>query len=137
MEPSQNASILLIEDDADDSFLLTRQLAQAQIDDHVTVIGNGLEAFDFLSNAHQLPIIIFLDLKLPGLSGIEFLRKIRREERFRNIPVVVMTGSSNPKDVEECEKLGVNDYLAKPIGLRSFIKTVTHVFPAARVPENN
>ena len=136
MDSTRSATILLIEDDADDSFLLMRQLKQAEIDDHVTVIGNGKEALDFLVGAGSIPIIIFLDLKLPGMSGLQFLQKIRQEPRFHSIPVVVMTGSSNPKDVEECEKLGVTGYLSKPVSLRSFIKTVTHVFPAARVPDN-
>ena len=66
MDPLQDAQVLLVEDDANDSFLLTRQLAQAQIDDQVTVIGNGTAALDFLEKSKTLPIIIFLDLKLPG-----------------------------------------------------------------------
>jgi CheY-like chemotaxis protein len=137
MDPLQDAQVLLVEDDANDSFLLTRQLAQAQIDDQVTVIGDGTAALDFLEKSKTLPIIIFLDLKLPGLSGIELLKEIRQEPRFQAIPVVVMTGSTNPKDIEECKKLGATEYLTKPISLRSFIKTVTHVFPAGSVPDSS
>lgn len=121
--------ILVVEDDADDSFLLTRQLAKAQIEDHVTVIGNGKEALDFLSKAATPPIAVFLDLRLPGLSGLELLIRIRQEARFQTMPIIIMTGSSNPKDLEECNRLGVTAYLAKPIGLTTFIKTVAHLFP--------
>jgi CheY-like chemotaxis protein len=120
--------ILVVEDNADDSFLLTRQLARAHFEDCVTVIGNGQDAFDYLQHS-QLPLAVFLDLRLPGLSGIELLEKIRQDERLRSVPVIVMTGSVDPHDVAECSRLGVTAYLPKPVALTTFIKTVTHLFP--------
>ena len=129
MNSNNGTRILVVEDDQDDSFLLTRQLAKAQIDDHVTVIGNGREAWEFLLNSTRLPIAIFLDLKLPELSGLELLERVRREPRLESLPVIVMTGSIDPNDLDRCFQLGVTAYLPKPIELRAFIKTVAHLFP--------
>lgn len=123
--------ILVVEDNADDSFLLTRQLARAHFEDCVTVIGNGHDAFDYLQRS-PTPLAVFLDLRLPGMSGLELLEKIRGDERLRDVPVIVMTGSSNPHDAQECDRLGVTAYLPKPVGLSTFIKTVTHLFPESR-----
>ncbi len=130
--PAHNLTrMLVVEDNEHDSFLLTRQIARAHLNDCVTVVGNGTEALNLLMRLPTPPLAIFLDLKLPGLSGIEVLERLKQEPRFRSIPVIVMTGSDNPKDVEECGRLGVTAYLSKPISLATFIKTVAHLFPQA------
>jgi CheY-like chemotaxis protein len=131
MEPAKSTNILVVEDDADDSFMLVRQLEKAQIDDHVTVIENGQKALTFLQAATDLPLCIFLDLRLPGLPGVELLEAIKADPRLQAIPVIIMTGSTNPHDVTECQRLGATGFLEKPIGLTDFIKTVAHLFPKA------
>jgi CheY-like chemotaxis protein len=128
IDPRSKTPILVVEDNADDSFLLTRQLARAHFEDCVTVIGNGQDAFDYLQRT-STPLAVFLDLKLPGMSGVELLEKIRQDDRLRSVPVIVMTGSLDPRDVETCNGLGVTAYLPKPVGLSTFIKAVTHLFP--------
>jgi CheY-like chemotaxis protein len=125
--------ILVVEDNADDSFLLTRQLARAHFEDCVTVIGNGQDALEYLQRS-SVPLAVFLDLRLPGMSGVELLEKIRQDDRLRSVPVIVMTGSLDPRDVEVCNRLGVTAYLPKPVGLSTFIKTVTHLFPEVGAP---
>lgn len=129
--------IVVVEDNEDDSYLLTRQLARAQIDDHITVFGNGEAALDFLLNTSQLPLVIFLDLHLPGLGGVELLQRLRREPRLHTVPVIIMTGSLDPGDIKECERLGVTTYLPKPISLTVFIKAVAHLFPKASDAETS
>ena len=128
----KSTNILIVEDDADDSFMLIRQLEKAEIDDHVTVVDHGGKALELLTSGAALPLAIFLDLRLPGLSGIELLTKIREDPKLRELPVIVMTGSTDPKDVTECERLGVTAFLEKPVALTSFIKTVAHLFPKAK-----
>jgi CheY-like chemotaxis protein len=123
--------LLVVEDNADDTFLLNRQLMRAQIDDCVTVITNGSDALKFLLEASPLPLAVFLDLSLPGMSGLDVLREMKKEEKLKDLPVIVMTGSLRQADVDECTRLGVTAYLTKPIGLSTFIKTVTHLFPKA------
>src|ERR1700723_825820 len=95
--------ILVVEDNADDSFLLTRQLARAHFEDCVTVIGNGQDALEYLQRS-SVPLAVFLDLRLPGMSGVELLEKIRQDDRLRSVPVIVMTGSLDPRDVEVCNR---------------------------------
>jgi CheY-like chemotaxis protein len=130
--------ILIIEDNPDDTFFLTRQLNRAKLDDHVTVISDGKEALDFLlknsrdENGLQF-VAIFLDLRLPSLDGLPLLREIRATPRLRDIPVIVMTSSNEERDIDECQRLEVKAYVTKPVRLTEFIKAVAHVFPP--VPE--
>jgi two-component system, response regulator len=133
----ETTPILVVEDNADDSFLLTRQLARAHFDDCVTVIGNGQDALDFLLHTTAIPLAVFLDLRLPGLSGIQLLEKIRQEPRIAAVPVIVMTGSVDPRDMEVCNRLGVTAYLPKPVTLTTFIKTVAHLFPKMAASEES
>jgi CheY-like chemotaxis protein len=116
--------ILVVEDNVDDSFLLTRQLARVDLQDQVRVIGDGQDALEFLLHASPVPYAVFLDLQLPRLSGIELLQEIRKEPRHYALPVIVMTGSIDPEDVERCARLGVFAYLPKPIGLDIFRKII-------------
>jgi CheY-like chemotaxis protein len=129
MEPNQTTQILVVEDDADDSFLLMREIERAQLDDHVRVMVDGQEALDFLLKAKNPPLAIFLDLYLPGLNGIPLMERLRQDSRYEHVPIIVMTGSVNPNDAKACIELGVTSYLPKPVKLTSFIKTVAHIFP--------
>ena len=76
---------------------------------------------------------MFLDLRLTGMSGIELLTAVRKESRLKDIPIIVMTGYVDPKDVKACNCLGITAFLQKPIGLSTFIKTVAHLFPKREV----
>lgn len=93
--------ILVVEDDPRDQELLLHQLRECQVDHHIKFLATGEEALDFLNGpqgtlvAENL-VALFLDLKLPGLGGLELLRQLRK--KYRRLPVIVMTGSENPKD---------------------------------------
>jgi two-component system response regulator len=125
--------VVVIEDNADDRELLLRQLRKSGMDTHVKFIANGQEALDFLVNpstpnlAKEL-IAVFLDLKLPSLNGLELLRRIRTTEHLQNLPVIVMTSSNDPKDMEECRRLKVTSYVSKPVSFTTFSKSVADVF---------
>jgi CheY-like chemotaxis protein len=122
--------IVVVEDNEDDRDLLVRQLRRSGIDNHVKFLADGREALDFLEN---LPppqpftnlIAIFLDLKLPSISGIELLRRIKKIPRVQTIPVIIMTSSLDPKDFEECQRLKVTAFIPKPITFESFSKAIT------------
>ena len=128
--------ILVVEDNIDDSFLLTRQLARANLGSQVRVIGDGQDALDFLLDGLETPQVIFLDLKLPRLSGLELLKRIRQEERLQTLPVIVMTGSLNPHDVAACAKFGVTAYLPKPVGIATFARLLQPLLAIEFQPAN-
>jgi two-component system response regulator len=127
--------VIVIEDNADDSELLLRQLRKSGMGEHVKFIANGQQALDFLigpgaqASADEL-IAIFLDLKLPSLNGLELLRRLRahKKNKLRNLPVIIMTSSNNPADMEECKRLNVTGYVPKPVSFTTFSKAVADVF---------
>jgi two-component system response regulator len=122
--------VLVIEDNNDDSDLLVRQLQRNNFEGSVKVIPDGQEAWDLLSGATPHPdlIAIFLDLKLPKLSGLKLLAKIRADSKLCTIPVFVMTSSNDPKDLAECTRLGVEGYIPKPVTFTTFSKAVADLF---------
>lgn len=130
--------VLVVEDNPDDRDLLLRQLRKSGMDNHVKFIADGQEALDFLlspsasSLAEEL-IAIFLDLKLPALGGLELLRRLRLRDEFQRLPVIVMTSSNDPKDVEECRRLKVTNYVSKPVTFTSFSKAVADVFHLPKI----
>jgi len=135
--PESLVRVLVIEDNPDDRELLLRQLRKSGMDTHVKFISNGQEALDFLTQPRPVSlaeelIAIFLDLKLPGLGGLELLRRLRNRAGLDDIPVIVMTSSNNPDDLEECRRLKVTNYVSKPVTFTSFSKAVADVFHLPR-----
>jgi CheY-like chemotaxis protein len=124
--------IIIIEDDEHDSFMLARQLKKAGIDDLITLFTNGQRALEYLLACNDIPLVIFLDLHIPGLSGIELLTTIRNQSRLKVIPVIIMTGSINPNDLDRSNVLGITAYLAKPISLTNYIRAISHLIPECR-----
>lgn len=121
--------ILIIEDNPDDEALLMRQIKKAQLIEQVRVIGDGDRALDYLMlpEADHL-VAMFLDLKLPRMSGVQLLEKLRLHERRRQLPVIVMTSSNSPDDLEKCRALGVLSYVQKPVTFAAFTKAIAEIF---------
>lgn len=117
-----NRTILLVEDDEDDIFIFKRALANAKIDNPLTVVTNGQEAIDYLShsgkfadaNKYPIPFVIFLDLKLPYRDGYDVLTWIRQQSALKSAVVVVLTGSDETRDHQRAYTLGARSYLVKP-----------------------
>jgi len=127
--------VLLAEDNPNDVELTLRAFQKSNLQNKVHVAKDGEEALEFIFATGRYadrdinfpPKVVLLDLKLPKVSGIEVLRKIKGDERTRTIPVVVVTSSQESQDIEECYKLGVNSYIQKPIEFENFVKAVTDV----------
>ena len=125
---SDHLEILLIEDEPNDVDLTLRAFKRARIANPVHVAHDGLEALDFIfaRGAHAdrqdkpLPGVILLDLKLPKIDGLEVLRRIREDQRTRDIPVVILTSSKQAEMHAECRRLGINSYIVKPVDFRNF-----------------
>jgi two-component system response regulator len=127
--------ILLVEDNPDDVELTRIAFTQAKIANRLVVARDGAEALDYLfaRGAHadrdptQLPSIVLLDLNLPKVDGREVLQAIRANEKTRALPVVVLTTSTEPFDVEASYALGVNSYIRKPVDFEQFVWAVKQV----------
>jgi two-component system response regulator len=125
---SDAVEILLVEDNPSDLEVALRALKEHKLSNNVQVARDGEEALDFLfcqgpyagRRLDQLPRVILLDLKLPLIDGLEVLRQIRGDARTRNVPVVVLTSSTEERDVVESYALGVNSYIAKPVDFDQF-----------------
>ena len=118
-------TILLVEDNADDEQLTLRAMRQSDIPNMIRVARDGAEALDKLFGEGQhLPDLVLLDLKLPKVSGLEVLQKIRADDRTKTLPVVVLTSSDEERDIVESYELGANSYIRKPVDFDQFIDSV-------------
>ncbi|MBL8470351.1 MAG: response regulator [Rhodocyclaceae bacterium] len=124
--------ILLVEDNPDDEALTLRAIFKNRITNPVIVARDGLEALEFLfgtgpfagRDMSVMPAVILLDLKLPGLDGLEVLRRIRSDPRTRLLPVVVLTTSREAQDLHMAYTLGANSYIRKPVDFERFLRAV-------------
>jgi len=127
--------ILLVEDNRDDEVLTLRALRKNNIKNEVVVARDGAEALDYLFGTNQYagrdvsdwPSVVLLDLKLPKISGMEVLRKIRTDERTRAMAVVILTSSKQEEDVAEGYGLGVNSYVRKPVEFVKLFEAVRQI----------
>lgn len=124
--------ILLVEDNVNDVELTMRALEKGGISNEVVVASDGAEALDYLlargayaaRNPRDLPEVVFLDLNLPKIGGLEVLRRMRADEATRFLPVVVLTSSREEKDLKGCYASGANSYVVKPVDFVQFSDAV-------------
>lgn len=122
--------ILLVEDNPRDEALTLRALRKNNISNEVVVARDGVEALDFLFGTGMyegrdvsiVPQMILLDLKLPKVSGLEVLEKIRADERTKRLPVIIFTSSNEEEDRIKGYNLGANSYVRKPVDFGQFIE---------------
>lgn len=134
-EPCECVDILLVEDNPDDVELTLEAFRAARMKNRVHTVDNGPDALDFLFRQGAFAVawpknrglLILLDLKLPRLSGLDVLRRLRRDVRTRDLPVVVLTASGNARDMAACRELGCHHYLVKPVLFDSFCKLTPHL----------
>lgn len=121
---AEEIDILLVEDNPNDAELTLRALRKSDIGARLVIARDGAEALEYLLSSRPKPKVVFLDLKLPKIDGIEVLRRVRADERTHSIPVVVLTSSQEERDISECYKLGVNSYVVKPVEFDRFYRAV-------------
>jgi two-component system response regulator len=127
--------IMLIEDSPDDEVLTLRALKKNNITNDVVVAHDGVEALDYLfgRGAHEgrntsiLPQLILLDLKLPKIDGLAVLRAIRADARTKLLPVVILTSSTETRDLLDGYDIGANSYVRKPVDFTAFAEAVRHL----------
>jgi two-component system, response regulator len=126
-------SILLVEDDEDQVVLAMRALRKHGVAEEIAIAGDGKEALEYLFGTRSrggrdssgLPEFVLLDARLPGMSGLEVLRRIRSDERTRFLPVVVFSFYDELEDALEAYRHGANSFVAKPVGHEQFAEILS------------
>ncbi len=126
-EEDRTINILLVEDDTVDVMNVQRAFEKANITNPIFVAENGVEALEKLRNG-DIPLqrlLILLDLNMPQMNGIEFLRELRRDDELAHLPVVVLTTSNDERDRIEAYNLNVAGYIVKPVTFLNFLGAMT------------
>lgn len=128
----KTAHILLVEDNEGDILLTLDAFEESKFKTRISVARNGQEALDFLKKKGefsdaQKPDLILLDINIPIFSGHEVLEKIKKDENFKKIPVIMLTTSSNQKDIEKAYNNYCNSYIQKPLEMEEFIQAVLKI----------
>lgn len=130
-----NVEILFVEDSLDDAMLTIRALTKSGFTNKLQHVKDGAEALDFIyckgiyasRDSTQYPKLILLDLKMPKVSGIQVLEKIKSDPAVKSIPVVMLTSSKESPDIEKCFALGANSYIVKPVDSDNFFKAIREI----------
>ena len=135
MTDMQAVDVLLVEDNQQDAELTIRSLKKHKLANNISVVEDGAEALDFIfckgkyseRDIKHPPRVIFLDLKLPLVGGLEVLRAVKQDARTKSVPVVVVTSSREDPDVKTAYELGANSYVVKPVDFESFTEAIGSV----------
>ena len=130
-------TVLLVEDDLNDIFLVKRAFKRANIPNPLQVVTDGVEAMHYLTGegkygdrqAHPLPQLIVMDIKMPRKTGFEVLEWIKGDGVLKRIPVVIVSSSDQPQDIDRAYELGANAYMVKPMDFHSvetLFQSITH-----------
>jgi CheY-like chemotaxis protein len=117
--------ILLVEDDTADVLIIKRALKELGIDNELVHCDNGESAVEYLKiPENPKPCIVLLDLNMPRMNGIEFLKIIKKNENVKQIPVIALTTSQSAQDIADCFKNGIAGYIVKPVDFQKFVKAI-------------
>jgi CheY-like chemotaxis protein len=137
-ERAERGSVLLVEDDVVDQMSVQRSFKDLKIVHRLGITENGIEALKYLrDDSVPRPFLILLDLNMPKMNGLEFLRELRKDEKLKMLPVVVLTSSKEERDRIESFGLNVAGYMLKPVDYPDFvevIRTIDEYWAASEVP---
>ncbi|WP_284308813.1 MULTISPECIES: response regulator [Hydrogenophaga] len=122
--------ILLVEDNPMDLDLTLRAFTRKRLTNMIQIARDGEEALAYMARwdaGEQLPAVILLDINLPKINGLEVLRQLKAHERYRRIPVVVLTSSREDRDLQTAYDIGVNSYIEKPVNFSKFMDVAEHI----------
>lgn len=122
-------SIVLVEDDAGHASLIKRNLHRVGVQNPINHLTTGSEAMDYFfgqgqPERHYEKMVAVLDLNLPDIDGFEILRHLKATEVTKKMPVIVLTTTDNPKDIDLCYELGCNVFMTKPVGYDEFSEAI-------------
>jgi CheY-like chemotaxis protein len=123
--------ILLAEDDEGHAYLVQTNLKRAGIVNDITHVKDGQEALDYIYRRGEFasrdfgdPLLMILDINMPRIDGLEVLAKIKSDEATASLPVIMLTTTDDPREVERCYQLGCNVYITKPVAYEEFVEAV-------------
>jgi CheY-like chemotaxis protein len=124
-------TIVLVEDDPGHARLIEKNLRRAHITNDIVVLHDGQEAVEYFfpageeeADGRTMPMLVLLDLNLPGLDGYQVLARLKADERTRRMPVIILTTTDDPRDIERCYSLGCNAYITKPMEYERFTEAI-------------
>lgn len=127
----KNIEILIAEDDDGHALLIKKNLKRAGVINKIRRFKDGQEILDFLfknrkdiGEKDESSYILLLDINMPKKNGVDVLKQIKKDEKFKKLPVIMLTTTDNPVEIDECYKLGCNNYIAKPVDYDKFIGTI-------------
>jgi len=131
----EDVEILFAEDSVDDAILTIRALIKSGFTNKLHHVKDGAEALDFIycrgiyasRNSKQNPKLILLDLKMPKVTGIQVLEKVKSDPNIKSIPVVILTSSKEDPDIKKCYDLGANSYIVKPVDSNNFFNAIKEI----------
>jgi CheY-like chemotaxis protein len=131
MPDSVPVTIVMVEDDPGHARLIERNLRRAHITNDIVILRDGLEAVEYffpvdedLRARRAMPLLILLDLNLPGLDGYQVLTRLKANVRTKRIPVIILTTTDDPSEIERCYALGCNVYITKPVEYEQFTEAI-------------
>lgn len=119
--------VLLVEDNLIEVMKMRRTISLLELPHNIHEAKNGEEALKLLEDKSNLPDIILLDLNMPKINGIEFLKILKADEDLKHIPTIILTTSSNQKDLLECYKTGMSGYVLKPLKYEDYVNKIKTV----------
>lgn len=119
--------VLLVEDNLIEIMKMKRTISLLKLNHTINEAKNGEDALEFLKDRSKIPDIILLDLNMPKINGIEFLKIIKANDDLKHIPTIILTTSSNQKDILECYNTGMSGYVLKPLKYEDYVKKIETV----------
>lgn len=127
----REVKIIITEDDQGHATLIKKNLRRAGIKNDIIHFSDGQTTLDYLKKEGDgpkrksgIPHLLLLDLKMPGISGLDVLKQIKEDDELKKIPVIILTTTDNEVEIEKCHKLGCSNYVTKPVAYDKFIETI-------------
>jgi len=127
----QEVKIIIAEDDEGHATLIQKNLKRAGVLNDIIHFKNGQETLDYLfqrrkdkNRKNGIPVLLLLDIKMPKVDGVEVLRQVKKDPELRKIPVIIVTTTDDPREVEKCHQLGCSNYITKPIDYDKFVDAI-------------
>lgn len=145
MPENFSVTIVLVEDDPGHARLIEKNLRRAHITNDIVVLRDGEEAVEYffpvrkdVADGRTMPVLVLLDLNLPGLDGYQVLARLKAGEHTRHIPVIILTTTDDPRDIQRCYDLGCNVYITKPVEYERFTEAICQLglfLSVVKIPE--